>query len=206
MEDRRVQRTRPLLERALIELIEEQDYETITVQQITDRANIGRATFYLHYRDKEHLLLSTIQKLEEDLAQRLEPLRPPDLLMGKQTLEEQIFRHVATHRHLYQVLLSERGAALARKRLMAYLTEQTEHFVLNPLLETIREPAVPVSFLATFLSGTLYTAITWWLDHQELKTPGEMGHLVHELAMRGILSILGIDPQRLSPPREQEHM
>jgi AcrR family transcriptional regulator len=205
MEDRRVQRSRQLLEQALLELIEEQHYESITVQQITDRANMGRATFYLHYRDKEHLLLSTIQKLQEDLARQLEPLRPPDLLTEEPTLEEKIFRHVAEHRHLYQVLLSERGAALARKRLMAYLTEQTEHFVLNPLLETIREPAVPVSFLATYLSGTLYTAITWWLDHQQLKTPGEMGHLVRKLTMLGILSVLGIDPTQLSPRRKQEH-
>ncbi len=56
MEDRRVQRTRQLLEQALLALLEEQDYESITVQQITDRANLGRATFYLHYRDKEQLL------------------------------------------------------------------------------------------------------------------------------------------------------
>src|ERR1700730_5840095 len=106
MEDRRVQRTRQLLEQALLELIEEQNYESITVQQITDRANMGRATFYLHYREKEQLLLTTVQKLQEDLAQRLEPLRPPDLRTEKQTLSEKIFQHVAQYRHLYQGLMS----------------------------------------------------------------------------------------------------
>ena len=205
MEDRRVQRTRQLLEQALLELIEEQNYESITVQQITDRANLGRATFYLDYRDKEHLLLTTVQKLQEDLAQRLEPVRPPDLLTEEQTLSEKIFQHVAQYRHLYQVLLSERGAAVAKNRLMTDMTQQAEHFVVNPLLETVSEPAVPASFLASYLSGTLYTAITWWLDQQQQKTPEEMGLLVRKLTTPAMLSVLGIDPTRLSPQREQEH-
>ena len=100
MEDRRVQRTRQLLEQALLALLEEQDYESITVQQITDRANLGRATFYLHYRDKEQLLLTTLQKLQEDLARRLKPLHPHDLLTEEQTLSEKIFQHVVQYRHL----------------------------------------------------------------------------------------------------------
>lgn len=205
MEDRRVQRTRQLLEHALLELIEEHNYERITVQQITDRANMGRATFYLHYRDKEQLLLNTLQKLQEDLVRRLEPLRPPDLLTEKETLSEKIFEHVAQYRHLYQVMLSERGAALAKNGLMAYMTQQVEHFVVNPLLETVRNPTVPASFLATYVSGTLYTAITWWLDHPRQKTPGEMGLLVRKLTTPAMLSALGIDPTQLSPQSKQEH-
>ncbi len=205
MEDRRVQRTRQLLERALLELIEEKGYESITVQQITDRANMGRATFYLHYHDKEHLLLTTLQRLQEDLARQLRPLRPQDLLTEEQTLSGKMFEHVAQHRHLYQVLLSERGAALAKNRLMTYMTQQAEHFVVKPLLETMSQPAVPASFLASYLSGTLYTAITWWLDHQQQKTPEEMGVLVWKLTTPAMLSVLGIDPTRLSPQREQEH-
>jgi AcrR family transcriptional regulator len=204
MEDRRVQRTRQLLERALLELIEEHSYESITVQQITDQANIGRATFYLHYRNKEHLLLETIQKLQEDLARQLESLRPSDLLREKPTLNEQIFRHVAHYRHLYQVLLSERGAAIARNRLMAYLTRQAEHFVVNPLLEMVSEPAVPASFLAAYLTGVLDAAITWWLDHPQQKTPEEMALLVRKLTIPTMFSVLGIDPTRLSPQSNQE--
>ena len=205
MEDRRVQRTRQLLEQALLALLEEQDYESITVQQITDRANLGRATFYLHYRDKEQLLLITLQKLQEDLARRLKPLHPHDLLTEEHTLSEKIFQHVVQYRHLYHTLLSKRGAAVAKSRLMTYMTEQAEHFVVNPLLTMVDEPAVPPSFLASYLSGTLYTAITWWLDHQQQKTPEEMGLLVRKLTTPAMLSVLGIDLIRLSPQREQEH-
>jgi AcrR family transcriptional regulator len=204
MEDRRVQRTRQLLQRALLELIEEHSYESITVQQITDQANMGRATFYLHYRGKEQLLMETIQKLREDLARQLESLRPSDFLKEKPTMIEQVFQHIAHHRHLYQVLLSERGAAIARNRLLAYLTQQVEHFVVNPLLEMVSEPAVPASFLAAYLTGTLNAAIIWWLDHPQQKTPEEMALLVRKLTIPTMFSVLGIDPTRLSPQSKQD--
>jgi AcrR family transcriptional regulator len=62
--DRRVQRTRRLLHEALIFLILEKKYESITVQEILDRADVGRSTFYLHFRDKDELLVSGFQNLE----------------------------------------------------------------------------------------------------------------------------------------------
>ena len=51
--DRRVQRTRELLQKALIALISERRYDAITIQDIVDRANVGRTTFYLHYSSKD---------------------------------------------------------------------------------------------------------------------------------------------------------
>ncbi|MFN8375405.1 MAG: helix-turn-helix domain-containing protein [Anaerolineae bacterium] len=58
-EDRRVDRTRALLQQALMELIREKGYDAVTIQDITDRANVGRATFYLHYPSKDALFLSS---------------------------------------------------------------------------------------------------------------------------------------------------
>src|SRR5215207_4763884 len=56
--DRRVKRTREVLQKALIELMSERGYDTITIQDIVDRANIGRTTFYLHYSSKDELLVN----------------------------------------------------------------------------------------------------------------------------------------------------
>ncbi len=67
--DRRVQRTRQLLRDALMALIVEKGYDAISVQDITDHANVARPTFYLHYKDKEELLLSSVQEIYDDLAQ-----------------------------------------------------------------------------------------------------------------------------------------
>ena len=56
--DRRVQRTRELLQKTLIELMQERGYESITIQEIVDRANIGRSAFYLHYANKDELFMN----------------------------------------------------------------------------------------------------------------------------------------------------
>jgi AcrR family transcriptional regulator len=54
--DRRTQRTRHQLGRALVGLVEEKRFDDITVQDVIDRADVGRSTFYTHFRDKEDLL------------------------------------------------------------------------------------------------------------------------------------------------------
>ena len=56
--DRRIQRTRELLQKALIELIDERGYDAVTIQDIVERANIGRTTFYKHYNGKDDLFMS----------------------------------------------------------------------------------------------------------------------------------------------------
>src|SRR5690349_21251623 len=61
--DRRVQRTRRLLHEALLSLIHEKRYEVITVQEILDRADIGRSTFYMHFKDKDELLFSGLENV-----------------------------------------------------------------------------------------------------------------------------------------------
>src|SRR5215211_2922176 len=63
--DRRVQKTRKLLQDALIELVAEKGYESITIQEILDKANVGRSTFYAHSQDKDQLLNSILDRLDE---------------------------------------------------------------------------------------------------------------------------------------------
>ena len=68
--DRRIQRTRQLLHGSLMVLIQEKGFEALSVQDIIDRANVGRATFYAHFDSKEDLLASGIENLRESLKER----------------------------------------------------------------------------------------------------------------------------------------
>lgn len=70
--DRRTQKTRKLLSEAFRTLMAEKSYEAITVQEIIDRANVGRSTFYSHYESKEHLLVGQepIERLLIELGKR----------------------------------------------------------------------------------------------------------------------------------------
>src|SRR5215510_4033298 len=63
--DRRVQKTRKLLQDALIELVAEKGYESVTIREILDTANVGRSTFYAHFQDKDQLLHSILDRLDE---------------------------------------------------------------------------------------------------------------------------------------------
>ncbi len=65
--DRRVSRTRRSLREALMSLILEKGYDAVTIEDITTRADTGRTTFYLHYRDKEELLLESINEVVDGL-------------------------------------------------------------------------------------------------------------------------------------------
>ncbi len=76
--DRRTQRTRQALSHALIALIQEKRYDAITVQDICDRANVGRSTFYAHYQDKDDLLASNFQQMMESLGSQVEWRDWPD--------------------------------------------------------------------------------------------------------------------------------
>jgi AcrR family transcriptional regulator len=197
--DRRTRRTRLALEQALLELIEEQSYETITIQQITDQANIGRATFYLHYTDKEQLLLATLRGLTEDLDRRLPTLTGQDLLAGDRRLLVAVFQQVGRFRRLYQALLGEHGPSLVARRLHNSLAKQIEKRVVAPLAREAREdtaPLVPVTFLAAYLSGALLAAYMWWLDRDCPESPEEMAILVQHANRPVLLRTLGFEAER----------
>src|SRR6185295_12848109 len=69
--DARVRRTRDALGGALVELMHEKPFDTITVQDVLDRAHVGRSTFYSHFSDKDDLLMSDADEFFEGLAMAL---------------------------------------------------------------------------------------------------------------------------------------
>lgn len=73
MTDRRVSRTKVALRTALLELLAERGYEGISVQALVDRADVGRATFYAHYADKEDVLLESLEALGEHIRSQIDP-------------------------------------------------------------------------------------------------------------------------------------
>ena len=73
VKDRRIQKTRDLLHRSLAALIHEKPYDSISVKEILDRANVGRSTFYTHFSDKDELLVSSIH----DLLRSIQTAKPP---------------------------------------------------------------------------------------------------------------------------------
>src|SRR5215216_6296836 len=114
--DRRIQRTRKALRTALLELIKEKGYDAISIEEITDRANLGRATFYLHYKDKEELLLEEFRDMANEKVQMLTEIPFSDWLQSQENAADSgakrpapplliVFEHIYDNSELYYILL-----------------------------------------------------------------------------------------------------
>lgn len=187
--DRRIGRTRRQLRDALIALILEQGYESVTVQAITDRADLSRATFYLHFKDKEDLLLASLREMFDDLRLRFIPPQK-----GEQPLRLDLplraipFQHALEYRDLYRVtLLSDQGTAAILRGIRLYLAaalrERIEAAATGPL-------PVPIDGLANYLAGALLALISWWIESGTQQTPQEMAELFQQMTQPTMAALL----------------
>ena len=178
--DRRVQRTRKLLRDALMALILENGYDAVTIQDITNRANLGRATFYLHYRDKEELLLSSLQEIFDELVATVERDMPGLSMLNDDNLPGLVaFQHAAAHRDLYRVMLSGQAAAKVEHRIRDYLAEVIKRRIIALVPED--KLPVPVDLLAQHYAGSMLALIEWWLGHDMPYTVEYMAQTLRRL-------------------------
>ena len=174
--DRRIQRTRPLLQEALFQLIVERGYESITIADITERANLGRTTFYLHYRDKEELLQASIKALLHDLHLDVElEMRE---LCTLPTVSFRIFQHVARRQPLYQAMLKEAGPTRTLEDAMrTYFTELCQRFLPADPLKVGNVSSMSSEILAVHAASSLLGLLSWWLNHETSLSAEDMGKI-----------------------------
>ncbi len=170
-EDRRVRRTRAALREALVELIVERGYDRITVRDVLDRADIGRSTFYAHYRDKDALFASCFEDLRDELQRELRVLeggrggdRPGDPT-GPLSV---IFEHAHRHQQVYRAV----GTTHLHRMIVEVMTEH---------LCTHDELRLPVEVAAEYHASALVGVLGWWVRADFPHSPGEMARMVHEL-------------------------
>lgn len=176
-QDRRSQRTRHLLGEALVELIREKDYNTITVSDIIQRANVGRSTFYAHYRDKDALFVGELDRVIEVLSHPIPGQEEMPFFPSRG-----LFRHVGEEYELYKALLWTPGIDLLIKHMQKSLSQRIE----QGLQESGREFEVPIPILANFIVGSFLTLLKWWLENKMIYSPEEMDQIFKRLAMAGI--------------------
>ncbi len=178
--DRRIQRTRPLLQEALFYLISERGYERITIADITERANLGRTTFYLHYRDKEELLQESIKALLHDLHLDVELDMEESCTLHM--VSTRIFQHVARRRQLYQAMLKEAGPTRTLEDVMrTYFTELCQRFLPKSSLKVGSASSVSSEILAVHAAGSLLGLLSWWLKQDVSSSAEEMGAMYCQL-------------------------
>lgn len=186
MQDRRVKRTQKALARALIALTLEKGYEAITIREITDHAEIGYATFFRHYRDKEALLEDVLFVVLEELTALLQfPMNDTDHAVTGTF----IFSYVQEHNELVRVLLSSHKSSDMARKIVEAGTQSV--FSQNaPLAEGLVPPEIAAHHLIT----STISLLQWWLEHQMPYPPEQMGaiykvliaHPTHVLAFEHV--------------------
>ncbi len=183
--DRRVRRTRNLLGQALQALITEKSYETITIQDITDRADLNRATFYLHYSSKEELLGDTLEAQFDQLVQRIEEESGGEIYKELSTSAAIVFEHVADHADLYKVLLGANGQGMVMYRILEYIARYDESWLRTAIAE--EQLTVPVPILARHFAGSLFSLVTWWLANDMPYSVEYMAEQLESLCMTAVM-------------------
>jgi AcrR family transcriptional regulator len=182
--DRRTRRTRQLLRDSLLALILEQGYDAVTVEEITERADLGRTTFYLHYKDKEDLLMKSIEAISNELLAQISNT-PPILL---------VFRHAGENAVLYRIILRGEGARRATVWLQELISSAARNFLemraAQENLET--RPSVPVEIFSNYFAGSLLGLVTWWLESNMPYPPEEMAEMFQKLFFQGARQVLGL--------------
>ncbi len=187
--DRRILRTRALLQDALISLFQKKDYEAITIKDIVDEANVGRSTFYAHYTDREDLLRSSFENLRTLLVdeQRHALARPGNFKDRNLGFSLAMFEHARDHIDLYRALVGGRGGTIAFNRIRQILSDRVRE-ELAATLDKNAADAVPRDLVVQYVVGAFMAVLTWWLDRRAKLPPEQVDAMFRHLALEGILS------------------
>jgi AcrR family transcriptional regulator len=172
---RRSMRTREKLKQATHELLLENGYEPLSVKSITERADLGRGTFYLHFKDREDAIWALVEDsiVATDRQARDAYARsvPADTL---QTLFLNVLRHTDQNRDFYRVILGAMGSAVTSSKIQDYLVEEFKRDSRDFGL-TFKMPDIPLDVYLQLLVGAVVRLALWWLE-----TPNDLS--IEELA------------------------
>jgi AcrR family transcriptional regulator len=178
--DRRVRRTRNALGDALVALMREKPFAAIRIQDVLDRAQISRSTFYAHYSDKDDLFLSDAEDFFEIMAfhlsgdgersNRVAPMR-------------EMFAHVAELRKFYATMV-----ASGKLHDILELGQGCFACGIEQRLEKLKPDLSPRerTILANAFAGAFMSLMSWWIHHGMSCTPEQMDALYHRMVWSGL--------------------
>ncbi len=187
--DLRIRRTQKQLKEALVALTLEKGYRAITVQDITERAMVNRATFYRHFQDKYDLVTHLLRDLFDalpalDISQVVQSSngQPPETVV-------QLAHQVSSNAAFFKTMLGKGGMPSFAGQLRANIERFT--VIEFAVLEPAQNPSVPIQLLPGYLASAVVTVLTWCLEQEPTPTPDMMARWFTALVAPGIRTVLG---------------
>jgi hypothetical protein len=167
--DRRTRRTKRALQDAMLSLAEERDLESITVQEITDRADINRATFYQHYRDKDALISSALDALFEEVTVEDRAFTDQHQTLSSEVVPAPLvtlFRNLEKRRFLFSRIYC--GSDKSGFALRLQIFEEQQFYRVWRDMQLVPQPGSPPVQARAWVGTSIVRAfVTWWLIHGE---------------------------------------
>ena len=170
--DRRQRKTREAIFAAFTALLADKEFNQITVGEIIERADVGRATFYAHFETKEYLLKALCEELfchifdamndEEHHHHIFDCDAPKSVFLH-------LFRHLQKNDNNVLTLLSSRNNEL----FLAYFKSNLQKLAASqlPLFAARRSEKLPESFWTDHIAATFVDTLRWWVEHGMLESP-----------------------------------
>ena len=172
----------------------EKKYESITVQEILDRADVGRSTFYLHFQDKDELLASGLQNVSSLLrsaqaAFKAPPTKSYEKIIG---FSLAMFEHAYEYRAVHRAMLGSNAEPVVRRHIHAALAAVIGQEVKSEFQRRKRDYC-PVSpeLLTHFLVSTYISVMTWWLNARSPVPPKDIDAAYRHLVLPCLAWLFG---------------
>jgi AcrR family transcriptional regulator len=166
--DRRIQKTLNLLHEALGALIRDKPYDEIVVQEILDRANVGRSTFYMHFRDKDELLVSGIHDMLGSAHTVQEVSSSSTPYEGILSFSLGVFQHIHLHRRTGAAMMGTRGRAVVHAHLQKVVAERIAEAVRKQFQDRRKAGIkIPQEVLVHYVASTFILVLNWWADSRQ---------------------------------------
>ncbi len=197
--DPRVRRTRRLLRDALVSLILEKDYSSISIKEITGRAEVAYITFYRHYESLDQLLTEVLDEGLAELLGHIETLAKQSENPAIETEGRLIFEYIEQKSDLFRILFKSQSVTRVRKKVVRDIAVIFQKSCA-PLAGANSQ--VTVNIMSNHIAASLFSLIEWWLENNMVPPPAEMGKIYKSLIIDSTMGAVGslslIKP--VSPP------
>lgn len=181
--DRRIRRTQKLLGEALIAVALEKGYRNITIQDVTDRADIGYRTYFRHYAGLDELLMDVAQARLDELYEMLDlPKAGDDVSDPIKVFRESgatLFRHIQDSPKIFKVILLDDHLRFILEPVMKIARDKNE-----ALLAGLPKTNISIPIAANHIIASTFALMRWWLENDMPHPPERMGEIFADLIVQ----------------------